>query len=159
MEDWTLSCEKYHDVFAFLNTLAGSKLCYGIKSPDMDLYDFGFCQPSCNQITLQSAQDDCSFVLHCTCRFKVIWQHESNRTVTYREDTPAEVFHADIQALLGMSVICVTLSETNDLWLDFGDCLLMFATHESNDEAWRLFIPGRLDSHLVASYYGVDFPG
>lgn len=154
-----MNCNKHDNVFSFLNTLVGSKLCYGIKSLDMDLYDFGFCKPSCNQITVQSAQDDCSLVLHCTCRFKVIWRHESNRTITYREDTPADVFHADIQALLGMSVIRVALSDRNDLWLDFGNCLLVFATHESNDESWRLFIPGHLDSHLVASCYGMDFPG
>lgn len=30
------------DAFKFLQTLLDQPLCYGLKSPDTDLYDFGF---------------------------------------------------------------------------------------------------------------------
>lgn len=118
------------DAFKFLQTLLNQPLCYGLKSPDTDLYDFGFGD---------------------TENFKVIWKNGEHRVDRYYEDTPCKKFHSEVKHLIGMKVRQVALSNKNDLWLDLGDCWIVFVTFENREESWRFFISGIGTPHLVAS--------
>lgn len=145
------------DTLMFLQSLVDLYLCYGIKSPDMDLYDFGFV----NEINSIHRSDKKKVVythcLHVVCRFKVIWKIGNNKTDIYHENTSCEKFHSKIAYLIGMKVKRVALSEKNDLWLDFGDCWVVFVTVENNEESWRLISPDTDAAHLVASNSWVYF--
>ena len=144
-----MNCENREKAIAYLQTLIGQTLHYALKSPDMDLYDLGFGAP----------EADFRYVLHATCRFKVIWRNGERRTDKYYEDTPSEEFHSAIQRLIGWKVTRVGLSDKNDLWLDFGDgdCWAVFVTFENNEESWRFFTYHSDDPHLVASDSWLDF--
>ncbi len=136
--------------FEYLQTLVEQPLCYGIKSPDMDLYDFGFGDTvtiDCNGKT----RDVCIHILHVQCRFEVIWRNGERCIDIYDEDTSAESFSTDVIPLIGLKVKRVALSDKNDLWLDFGDCWVVFATFENGEESWRYFMYNTDDPHLVAS--------
>lgn len=135
------------DALEFLQTLVDQPLCYGLKSPNMDLYDFGFG----NLMTVQENEEVCTHVLHVICRFKVIWKNGERRVYKYTEDTPCEKFHSEIKHLIGMKVNRVALSDKNDLWLDFGDYWVVFVTFETGEESWRFFTFNMDDPHLVAS--------
>lgn len=139
----------------FLQTLVNQTLCYGIKSPDMDLYDFGFS----NRVLDfdKDAKEAYAHFLHVVCRFKVIWRRGKRRIVIYDEDTPSEKFQTECSRLVGLNVRCALLSEKNDLWLDFGDCWVVFATFENGEESWRLFTPKVEGPCLVASDAWLDF--
>lgn len=136
---------------SFLQTLVNQPLCYGLKSPDMDLYDFGFGEQTEIINWNGEKRKCCAHILHVTCRFKVIWKNEKNQIDNYYEDTPCEKFHADIQTLIGLSVKRISLSDKNDLWLDFGNYWVVFATFENGEESWRYFIMGAKSQHLIAS--------
>ncbi len=142
---------------AFLETLVNQVLRYGLKSPDMDLYDFGFGDSSGIKKEYRKIREICTHFLHVTCRFKVIWRNGDKRIDIFYEDTPCEEFHQAVKQLIGMRVKRVALSDKNDLWLDFGDCWVVFATFENGEESWRLFSSNREIHHLVASDSWVDF--
>lgn len=93
----------------FLQTLVNQTLCYGIKSPDMDLYDFGFS----NRVLDfdKDAKEAYTHFLHVVCRFKVIWRRGKRRIVIYDEDTPSEKFQTECSRLVGLNVRCALLSE------------------------------------------------
>lgn len=144
------------DVLEFLQTLVDQPLCYGLKSPDMDLYDFGFG----NIVRVRNLQEErevCTHILHVTCRFKVIWKKGEHQVDKYHEDTSCEKFHSEIKNLIGMKVRRVALSDKNDLWLDFGDCWVVFATFENGEESWRFFTSNIDTPHLVASDSWLNF--
>ncbi len=140
----------------YLNTLVGQPLRYGAKSPDTELYDFGFGDeievdsPHWGRITV------CPLVLHALCRFRVISRDAERRVDTYYEDTPSEQFHQHIKHLLGFTVKRVGVSDKHDLWLDLGDYWMVFATYENGEESWRFF-HYHSDKHLVASDLWMDF--
>ena len=133
----------------YLQNLVDQSLRYGIKSPNMDLYDFGFN----NAIDVSNLHENkkSTYVLHIMCRFKVIWKKGAHRVDRYYEDTPCEKFHSEIKKLIGMKVLRVALSDKNDLWLDFGDCWVVFITFENGEESWRFFTSSIDDPHLVSS--------
>ena len=135
------------DPLEYLNHLVCKPLCYGLKSPDSDLYDFGFGDPSA------------VYILHIICRFKVIWKNGEQRVRIYHENTPCEQFHAEIKPLLGLPVKRVALSDKNDLWLDFGDCWVVFATFENEEESWRFFSADSALPHLIAADSRMYFSG
>lgn len=141
----------------FLHTLVGLPLCYAIKSPDTELYDFGFG----NLVEVSSKQGNRkkigTHMLHVLCRFKIIWKRGERRVDRYYEDTPCEVFHFEVSRLIGLKVIRVALSDKNDLWLDFGDYWVVFATFESGEESWRFFTSDIDVSHLVVSDSWLEF--
>ena len=139
------------DTLAFLQTLVGLPLCYGLKSPDMDLYDLGFGNMGDVMNPCGERKGVCTHILHVICRFKVIWKNGEHRIDKYNEDTPCEKFHSEVKRLIGLKVRRVALSDKNDLWLDFGDCWVAFATFENGEESWRLFTSDIGVPHLVAS--------
>ena len=69
----------------------------------------------------------------------------------FYEDTPSEIFQKEVERLIGLCPKRVGLSDKNDLWLDFGDYWVVFATFEDGEESWRLFTPGSAEPHWVVS--------
>lgn len=130
----------------YIQQLVDKHLCYGIKSPDMDLYDFGFSRQIESD---QKSTDYLSYILHITCEFKIIGKN--NVTDYYDANTPSNQFSSNIQKLIGLKVQRVTLSEKNDLWLDLGKCWVVFITFETDEESWRFFTSSKGNAHLVAS--------
>lgn len=146
----------YKEALDFLNLVSGKPLRYAIKSPDMELYDFGFGE-LIEVINRQGRKKRIgTHILHAICRFKVIWQTGDGRVDKYCEDTPSEEFHAEINRLLGLTVKRVALSDKNDLWLDLGECWIVFATYENGDESWRFFTSDTNMPHLVVANSWVD---
>ena len=145
------------DAADFLHSLAGQPLVYAIKSPDTDLYEFGFGKAVEVMNRYGKQKIISTHILHVICRFKVIWKKGEHRVDIYCEDTSCEGFHAEIQHLLGMKIKRVTVSKKNDLWLDFGDYWIVFATFENGEESWRLFSSDADHPHLVASDIWLDY--
>lgn len=141
----------------FLHKLTGRPLLYALKSPDTELYDFGFGELI--EVTNRRGQRKKvgTLTLHVLCRFELIWRNDERRVDIYYEDTPCDKFHSEVQHLLGQKVWRVALSDKNDLWLDFGDYWAVFATYENGKESWRFFIPNTDFPHLVASNSWLDF--
>lgn len=140
----------------YLNSLIGQPLRYALKSPDTELYDFGFGELVEVVNRHGKHKDIGTYILHILCRFKVIWRNGEHRIDKYYEDTPSEAFHFEVKRLLGLKVIRVALSDKNDLWLDFGDCWVVFATFETGEESWRFFTHNLADPYLVASDSWLD---
>ncbi len=67
------------DALEILRTLVDLPLCYGLKSPDMDLYDFGFGNIVNVMDSYWGRTEVCTRTLHVTCRFKVIWKNGERR--------------------------------------------------------------------------------
>lgn len=134
-----------------IGTLNGQPLLYALKSPDTELYDFGFGNlvDSVNRHGIRKEIAEVS--LHILCRFKVIWQNHERGVDEYFEDTPSKLFHSEIKRLIGLTVRRTALSKKNDLWLDFGDCWVVFATREDGEESWRMLTTNDEIPHLVVS--------
>ena len=139
---------------SFLHSLVGKSLIYGLKSPDTDLYDLGFgiCD---NNLYLNRPK--CTHALHIICRFKIISQKNDGDINIYHEDSSSDEFNSEIRKLIGSKVKRVELSEKNDLWIDFGDYWMVFATFENDEESWRYFALNKETPHLVASNSWLDF--
>ena len=138
---------------AFLDSIIGQKLAYAIKSPDTELYDFGFGE----ERETEDKRMLPPYILHVLCRFKIIHKDGSRKVRICHEDTEPKAFNKKIEPLIGLSVKRVGLSDKNDLWLDFGAYWVVFATFEDGDEAWRFFISGSDEPHLVATSNVLEF--
>lgn len=141
----------------YLNTLIGQPLLYVLKSPDTELYDFGFGELVEVADRRGQRRKIGTHIIHALCRFKVIWRNGERRVDIYYEDTPPEEVYSKINHLVGVKVSRIGLSDKNDLWLDFGDYWMVFATFESGEESWRFFTASKSDPHLVASDNWLDF--
>lgn len=141
----------------YLHNLVGQPLLYALKSPDTELYDFGFGKLIKRENRHEKAKMIGTHTLHILCRFKVIWKNGESRVDEYYEDTQAEWFCTEIQHLIGLTVKRVALSDKNDLWIDLGDFWIVFATFEDGEESWRYFTADREKPHLVASDSIIDF--
>lgn len=141
----------------FLNALKGMPLLYALKSPDTELYDFGFGEWKEIVNRCGRPKKIATYTLHALCRFKVIARGFEHKVDKYYEDTPCEMFHSEINRLLGLIIRRVALSDKNDLWLDFGDYWIVFVTFEDDEESWRLFTINNDLPHLVASNSWLDF--
>ncbi len=143
--------------FAFLDGLIGMSICHAIKSKDLDLYDFGFMPcVDCSDL-ISPFHNSKMYILHTVCRFNVIWKAGDNHIKAYFEDTDYKEFAFDAKNFIGLTVKNVFLNEKHDLWLDFGICKMEFATHENNEESWRLFIKDGEGPHFVVSNKWIDF--
>lgn len=94
-----------------IGTLNGQPLLYALKSPDTELYDFGFGNlvDSVNRHGIRKEIAEVS--LHILCRFKVIWQNHERGVDEYFEDTPSKLFHSEIKRLIGLTVRRTALSK------------------------------------------------
>ena len=145
------------EALEFLQTLIDQQLCYGLKSQDLDLYDFGFGNMVGDVNSYERYQEGCTHIIHAICRFKVIWKNGEHRVDRYQENTSSEKFCTEIKRLIGLKVIRIALSDKNDLWLDLGDYWVVFATYENNEESWRFFALNQDIPHLVASNSWLNF--
>lgn len=145
------------DALDFLNTLIGQPLLYVLKSPDTELYDLGFGDIVEVVDWCMQQRKISTYIIHALCRFKVIWRNGEHRIDSYYEDTPCEEVYSKINRLVGLKVSRVGLSDKNDLWLDLGDCWVVFATYENGEESWRFFTSDNSIHHLVASDRWLDF--
>ena len=143
--------------FDYLQILVGQPLQYALKSPDTELYDFGFGAFVAVRDYHGKDREICTHILHATCRFKVIWRNGENRVDKYYEDTPSEEFHSAIKRIVGLKVVRIGLSDKNDLWIDFGDYWIVFATFEDSEESWRFFTAYDDMPHMVVSDSFIDF--
>lgn len=138
------------DAMLFLQSLVNQPLCYGVKSPDTELYEFGFGS-LVETVGLRGEKKCCTYILHIMCRFKIIYKKEKRPTTQYYEDTPCEKFLSEFQHLIGLNVKRIALSDKNDLWLDLGDYWIVFATCENGEESWRYFTKNQEIPHLIAA--------
>ena len=128
----------------YLNYLVGESLCYGIKSPGLNLYDFGFGN-------LGEATEGCKYSLHIICRFKIIWKRKDRRIEKYDGETSPEEFQTKINPLLNLKVKSVVLGNKNNLHLDMGDYRIVFFTWKEEEESWRFLSFNEERYHIYAS--------
>ena len=134
----------------FLRPLVGQPLRYALKSPDTELYDFGFGKPV--EVTrLGIRRRIGTYSIHALCRFKVLWENSERGAEEYCENTPSEEFSMNIRHLIGREIMKLGLSEKNDLWLDMGDCRIVWTTVENGEESWRFLAADTNVPHLVVS--------
>lgn len=146
------TCKKY---LLFLHQLIGKMFVYGIKSPDCDLYDFGFGDvDSVNKST--NPVETCDLFLHFTCRFIVIYKGTNNRKC-YDEFVTQEEFEKEIKPFLGMVIKNVKFSKQNDLIIDFDRVRIILVTFSDKEESWRLFSKKIDNLHLVVSNSWMEF--
>lgn len=145
------------NTLSFLETLMGQPLVYCLKSPDTELYDFGFGS-FVDIVTLRGNKHTiCTHTLHVLCPFRIISKTGTGQSQWYYEDTPSESFQCDVALLIGLKIKRVALSQKHDLWLDLGDYWIVFVTYENEDESWRFFVADSNKPHLVASCSWVRF--
>ena len=145
------------DALSFVQILVGKMLCYGIKSPDTDLYDFGFSQKKHVDDPWEIPVEEHDLILHATCNFDVVCKNGIRRVDKYHADTPCEEFNSEITNIIGLCVKRVAVGTGNNLWLDFGDYWVVFITFDDGEESWRLFSPIEDGKHLVATNINLDF--
>lgn len=134
----------------FLRPLVGQPLRYALKSSDTELYDFGFGKPV--EVTrLGIRRRIGTYSIHALCRFRILWKNGECGAEEYCENTPSEEFSVKIRRLIGREIMELGLSEKNDLWLDMGDCRIVWTTYENGEESWRFLAADTNVPHLVVS--------
>jgi hypothetical protein len=141
----------------YLQTLVNQPLLFAIKSPDTELYDFEFGKEVVSVNRHGNPKRVGTHILHILCRFEIIRKTGEPHVDWFYEDTSSELFHSEVQHLMGLKVIRTALSDKNDLWLDFGDYWVVFATFNTGDESWRFFTSEKTTPHLVASDCWLEF--
>lgn len=133
--------------------LIGQPFCYGIKSPDMDLYDIGFGVLEKVMDIRGRTREVCTHTLHCTCGIKLIWAKQS---YLFDGESSFKTFSERISRFVGLKVLRIALSQKNDLWIDLGECKIVIVTNEDYEESWRYFNPCVQERHLVASSQSIS---
>lgn len=151
-----MSIETIHEkAKSYIQELVGLPLCYGIKSPDLDLYDFGFGEYSEKHSQIGQPRKVPTCAIHAVCEFDVICRKEK-RIVHYDADICNKRFHAEIHGLIGLKVKRVALNANNILWIDFGEYWIVFQTFQNDEESWRFLYPYSEKPHLVAANSWID---
>lgn len=145
------------EMFEYLQQLVGQPFIYGYKTSDCDLYDLGFGKKIIARNYKGEFREVCTHIIHAVCPFNVIWRNSDCRTETYDENTTYKVFHSCAKRMIGLTVKQIKLSDKNDLWLDFGDCTVVFLSLENEKESWRFFMWGEKNPHLVVSNTWLEF--
>lgn len=136
---------------ALLYSLVDLPLRYGIKSSDMELFDFGFGDYVESTDYKGAKREICAYTLHVLCGFKVIQRTGLQCVDWFDGNSTCNTFHSKVNELIKRKVKRVELSEKNDLWLDFGDFWIVFVTTEDGNESWRIFSSDIGGPHLIAS--------
>lgn len=145
------------NTLSFLNTLIEQPLVYCLKSPDTELYDFGFGSFVDIVTRRGNKHTICTHTIHALCPVNIIHKTGTMQSQWYYDDTPHEIFQDDAAPMIGLRIKRVALSEKNDLWLDLGDYWMVFVTYENEDESWRFFVSDADKPHLVAADSWVRF--
>ena len=138
-----------------LKKLIGTQLKYGIKSPDLDLFQLGFERTASNCIQNNSRDGSVKFAIHFTTALYVYWQDKS-AIEFYSEDDCANEYHTTIQKLIGSEVRDVALSEKNDFWISFDSCNIVIVTSDDIHESWRFFQARASSKHIIGTKYSIS---
>lgn len=141
----------------YLNNLIGQPLRYGIKSPDTELYDFGFGDIIESYDIFGRKRSVCNYALHTICDFDVISKHGQRKVDSFDGNSDDQVFSVEIKTLIGLKVEKISLDEKNNLTLDFGNYEIVFYTLDDDEESWRILEPGVDKLHLVAANSWIRF--
>ena len=146
------------EALSYLNLLLNQPLRDARKFFDTELYIFGFGE-TVKELDIHGKESNVAmYRLHAQCRFKVIWKNGIKRAGICYEDTPNDEFKEIVHPLLNRKVVRVGLSDKNDLWLDFKDYWVVFATFENDEESWRFFEYHK-KQHLVATDKVLELEG
>ncbi len=137
----------------YISSINGLKLIWGIKSPDLDLYDFGFTRYNRFPMKLFNKY---TFVIHAQCVVILIWEHPRHVEV-YDGESIATVFNSRISNMIGLCVKNTKLRKNNDLLIDFGECKMIIETMDDDEESWRFFKLRKKDLHMVVSKNWISF--
>lgn len=142
----------------FLQKLVGLELFHGIKSPDIQFYDFGVGYPVESESYNQLRRILSPYIIHATCNFEIVWV--SNGKVDYfNHVTNKSLFdNYFVSKIKGLKIKKITLDNNNELCLFFDECFIKFSPFNDNIESWRIFSTVEKNSpHLVASATKIDF--
>lgn len=154
-DTWILRSIEKKEANDFLQVLEGQPLRYGLKSPDMDLYDIGFGD-EIERIGGKGRLIKVSkYTVHCLCRITIYW--ENGNKSEYDGESYYIDFYNEIQKMTGLCIQKVELQDNNNLWIDLGQCKMLFTTVRKRYESWRLFTPGSPKEHLVAGYHWLHY--
>ena len=131
-----------------LQLLKGKTLSYAIKSPDLTLYDLGFGDFVVVD-TILGPHNICEYMLHISSAIRIYWK--GGGTEEYWGDTACSEIVLLAKRLVDCPITRVTLSDKNDLWIDFGICRMVIITTEDAEESWRFFSADINLPHLIAS--------
>ncbi len=135
----SLSVEK-SSADAFLSQLVGMVVIRAEKSPDMNLFDFGFEGN-------EALKEHYPYILHALCAIQV--DTEDEHSEIYYGDTSTEAFATVCAQLIGQKVENVHVIDGNDLMIWLERTAVRFLVADDGYESWRFF--GKRTRHLVAS--------
>lgn len=141
---YVMNAISLHDAYSFCKSLLlGATIDYALKSPDMNLYDFGFTYHLPNSPASQK------IALHVMCSFVAkIGTFEEKR---YYGDSSNLHFYEHFNCLIGKSVCGISLGEKGDLGINFGQSHIKITPADDGNESWRIFCDCKYSSHLVVS--------
>lgn len=140
----------------YLNELIGKQLWYGLKSPDTELFDFGFGEFV--EIGYTDVDyDECKYAIHALCKFKIVYKKEKFRVARYYYGTTYDEFSLQAKTLIGSVVQRIDIGPKNDLLLDFEEFTIVFSTNKDEEESWRFFARDEEKPHLVVTNTEFDF--
>ena len=137
------------EAIKYLNALIGKPVKYIIKSPDMNLYDFGFGDTFAVEGAL-GLHRMCEYTMHTSSSaIRVFWDNEEESE--YSGNTSSKEVSLLSERLMNSIVKSVALNDKNDLCIDFEICRMVVVTFEDAEESWRVFHVDVDRPHLVAA--------
>lgn len=132
-------CSNCVDGSIMLQKLFGTKLTYGVKSADINLFDIGF----------QDHINAREYALHIACSLTIF--RDSDDGITFWGDTSKETFDVYFTSLIGQEVKKVILLQENVLRIVMENQYLEITPADDGVESWRLFASNSDSCHLVAA--------
>lgn len=128
---------KQNEAEDLLCTIIGQPLLFGIKSPDMLFFDFGFGD-------IVPAHFDAGakwigrYSLHADCRVKII-EIITGREWLFSSNDSNEFFQNSLINLINHRVKKFFIEERNNLRIEIGDYWIVCETWDGDEESWRYF--------------------
>ena len=135
------------DATSALQSIIGCAFRFGIKSPDMDLYQIGFGEDVVFINYFGNRQEASKYAIHFTCGLHLDWS--DGKQIEYDSQSDAKTFHREIESLIGLPVKTAEVLANNNVFIDLGLCKLEIVVREDGDESWRFFQPGQNSDHIV----------
>lgn len=132
-----------------LDEIIGYPLIYTIKSPDMDLCNFGFGFAG----EYPSAKHDSTYVrpifaIHSVCLVS-LQDKRTGITEHIFEDTPHTVFGNTFHNVLGGIVKRVAITKRGNLSVELESHIIKFTATYIDEENWRFFRLESPEKHIV----------
>ena len=135
----------------YLSSIIGLPLHYVLKSPDTELYDFGFGKPREIDNWYGKIRKLCPYTLHVLCDFSVLDSRERIEEIEFDGNSTPEKEEPVMKGLVGKKVQAVKVIQNHDLIIDFKFKRLWFITNSDSEESWRFFATDLKQPHIVAS--------